>query len=187
MSQIFLNLSGMTTLIADGDSFTRGITSQIIRGFGAEECVVVDSGANASQQFSRRSFDLCILEARLEDMSSADLVRWIRRLKDGQTRFMPIIVLTSYTQRHFVAAARDSGANLVVKKPVSPRVLFDRISWIARCERPFIETDLFFGPDRRFRNVDPADGIFKRETDRSIADYAADDQTVFLPPSKEAM
>ncbi len=97
-------------------------------------------------------------------MSSVELIRWIRRLK-GPVRFVPVIVLTGYTQLRTIASARDSGANLVVRKPVSPKALFDRMLWIARSARPFIESDNFIGPDRRFRTIDPPDGKFKRDLD----------------------
>ena len=36
---------------------------------------------------------------------------------------------------------------------------------VANTQRPFIETDHFLGPDRRFRDVAPPDGRLKRETD----------------------
>jgi DNA-binding response OmpR family regulator len=165
MSQACINVSGMTTLLADSDRFTRDITSQIMRGFGAEPCVLVNTGEEAISFLRDNCFDLCIFEAKLPDMSCADLIRWVRRLKDHTARFTPILVLSSYTQRRYVTGARDAGANMVARKPVSPQILFDRITWIARADRPFIEAGQYIGPDRRFKDVVPADGIYKRETD----------------------
>ncbi|MBK8542804.1 MAG: hypothetical protein IPL62_04060 [Caulobacteraceae bacterium] len=37
-----------------------------------------------------------------------------------------------------------------VKKPISSRLLFDRISNVLTDRRLFVSTDNFFGPDRRF-------------------------------------
>jgi DNA-binding response OmpR family regulator len=51
-----------------------------------------------------------------------------------------------------ISAARDAGANMVVRKPISPGVLMDRILWLARVSRPFITSDGYCGPDRRFKN-----------------------------------
>lgn len=171
-----VNLSGMITLVADSDHFTRGITSQILRGFGAKPCEIVDTGEKAMECIVADPFDLVIVEAKLPDMFCGDLIRWLRQLKDSKIRFTPVLVLTSYTQRHSVAAARDAGANLVAKKPVSPRVLYDRISWVARANRPFVETADFMGPDRRFKDTDPPDRIFKRETDVAVDVAASDNQ-----------
>ncbi len=150
MSQACINLSGMTTLLADSDHFTRSITSQIMRGFGAEPCTLVDTGEEATNCLLRNCFDLCILEAKLPDMFCGEVIRWVRRLKDSPARFMPILVLSSYTQLHCVAAARDAGANLVARKPISPQFLFDRITWIACAHRPYIEAGQYIVSCCRF-------------------------------------
>jgi hypothetical protein len=54
-----------------------------------------------------------------------------------------------------------------VKKPVSPKVLFDHIVWSASQERNFVEGDSFIGPDRRFKFTGPPDGDGRRDTDVS--------------------
>lgn len=165
MAQSRLNLRGATTLLVDSDAFTRGLIAQMLRGFGMDTPTTYDTGAAAKAHLLHHYIDLCILEAVLPDMDCAQLIRWIRRQDKSPLRFIPIIVLTSYTQHRHVAMARDSGANLIVKKPVSPRVLYDRIAWVAKTSRPFIETASYAGPDRRFRTLEPLDGKHKRETD----------------------
>jgi hypothetical protein len=81
--------------------------------------------------------------------------------------------------------ARDAGANLVIGKPVSPRALFDRIAWVAKAPRPFIETANYAGPDRRFRDVEPLDGKRKRETDFTEVDDAQDVQPQQQDPTAQ--
>jgi DNA-binding response OmpR family regulator len=137
----------------------------MVRGFGMDTPTTYDTGAAAKAHLQHHYIDLCILEAVLPDMECAELIRWIRRQDKSPLRFIPIIVLTSYTQHRHVAMARDAGANLIVRKPVSPRVLYDRIAWVAKTSRPFIETANYAGPDRRFRTLEPLDGKHKRETD----------------------
>jgi CheY-like chemotaxis protein len=111
--------------------------------------------------------DVCFIEGALPDIETAEIVAWIRK-QPPPLRFIPIIVMSGYTQLRTISAARDSGANLVVRKPVSPQMLFDRLSWVAGTQRPFIETDNFLGPDRRFHDIPPPDGRFKRETDAAM-------------------
>ena len=60
----------------------------------------------------------------------------------------------SHIRRGRVAEARDCGANFVVTKPFSPTLLLERILWVARDSRPFLEVGDYLGPDRRFRNED---------------------------------
>ena len=49
--------------------------------------------------------------------------------------------------------ARNAGANMIIRKPVAPSVLLDRIEWIARNTRPFVDSGDYRGPDRRIRNL----------------------------------
>ncbi|MGA7711270.1 MAG: response regulator [Rhizomicrobium sp.] len=176
MSYTRINLRSVTSLLVDSEAYTRGLVAQMLRGFEMETPTQVSQGAAAKAHLQHQCPDICLIEAVLPDMSSVELIRWIRRLK-GPVRFVPVIVLTGYTQLRTIALARDSGANLVVRKPVSPKALFDRMLWIARSARPFIESDNFIGPDRRFRTIEPPDGKFKRDLDDPtlVHDTSAED------------
>jgi hypothetical protein len=46
-------------------------------------------------------------------------------------------------------------------------VLFDHIAWSAKSSRPFIETEDYVGPCRRFKNIGPPSGAGRRSTDLS--------------------
>ena len=85
-------------------------------------------------------------------MNGAELVKWIRALP-GKNRYIPILVLTGYSNMSNLVAVRDSGANLMIRKPASPKVLYDHIEWSAKTSRPFVESDNYVGPDRRFKSI----------------------------------
>jgi len=172
MAQARLNLKGVTALVVDSDRFTRNLVAQMLRGFGIDAPGQCETGMDAISYLQHHYVDLCIVEAVLPDMESPELIGWIRR-QEKAMRFIPVIVLTGYTQLRMVEAARDGGANNIVKKPVSPQGLFDRITWVARVSRPFIETADFVGPDRRFRTIEPPDGVYKRDTDDQKGEHAS--------------
>ena len=168
MSQLKLNFRSVTTLVVDRDRYTRSLVCQMLRGFGVGGIESLDSGAAAQQYVQENFVDLCIVEANLPDMSGGDFVRWVRREQKEPVRFMPILVLTGYTQLRMISQVRDAGANIVVKKPVSAQALFDRIAWIAKTPRAYIETNDYVGPDRRFRELPPPEGQYRRETDAPV-------------------
>ena len=165
MGQPRLNLKNIAGLLVDRDAFTRGLVAQMLRGFGIEKLMIAGTGAEAKQMIAANCPDICFVEGALDDMPTADFVRWIRRQTSQTLRFMPVIVLTGYTQLRLIAAARDGGAHIVIRKPISPQTLFDRINWVARVSRPFLETPHYIGPDRRFHSIDPPDEKWKRATD----------------------
>ncbi len=165
MGQPRLNLKNVTALLVDSDQFTRNLVANMLRGFGMDQPTVCSTGEQAKHHLTNHYADICIFEAAQPDMPCADLIRWIRRQEKSPFRFVPIIVMSGYTQLRLISTVRDAGANIVVKKPVSPQSIYDRILWVARNQRPFVEAGDYIGPDRRFKNVDPPGGKFRRETD----------------------
>jgi len=166
MAQPRLNLKNISVLLVDRNAYCRALISNALRGFGIKHITACDTGAAAQQYLAQSSFDLCLVEAELPDMSGGDLVRHIRRMPKEPLRFVPVIVMSGYTQLRELSASRDAGANLVLKKPISPQSLFDRISWLGRTKRAYIEAPNYIGPDRRFHDIDPPDGGYKRATDK---------------------
>jgi CheY-like chemotaxis protein len=162
-----LNLKGVRTLIVDSDTFGVGLLSQMLHGFGIDAIKIADSGEKAQRILQGEEFDLCICESSIPDMPGAELIRWIRRLSTN-IRYMPILALTGYSNVDSVTALRDSGAHLVMSKPAAPQTLFDRIAWVSRPPRQFIECESYVGPDRRFKHLGPPNGVPRRATDLSI-------------------
>ncbi len=140
----------------------------MLRGFGIGAPLTADNGAEAQEILAQQCPDVCFIEGALPDMATGDLLRWIRRHSNRNLRFVPVIVLSGYTQMRLISAARDAGAHLVVRKPVSPQVLFDRLVWVAASDRAFIEAPNYVGPDRRFHAIEPPDGQYKRENDEPL-------------------
>jgi DNA-binding response OmpR family regulator len=172
MSDPRMNLKNVTSLLVDRDHYTRGLIAQMLRGFGMESPMLVDNGEEAKSSLTESRPDIVFIEGDLSDMPSANLLGWIRRQTRNPLRFVPLIVMSGYTQLRMLATARDSGAHIIVRKPVSPQTLFDRILWVARNTRPFLETDTYVGPDRRFHDILPPDGVYKREAEACLAQQA---------------
>lgn len=160
MADLRLNFTDVTALVVDQDEYSRTLSRQILRGFGAAMPHEAGSAAQAQAILAAHPVDLCLVEGDLPDMTGFDLVRWMRRCDAPGIRFMPILILTGYTQQRNVKASRDCGANGVVAKPFSPRTLFDHIAWAAASKRPYVECVAYVGPDRRFR--EEAAGVPRR-------------------------
>jgi CheY-like chemotaxis protein len=163
-----LNFSKITTLVVDGDRYSTGIVSQILRGFGLIHHLIAPTGAEAKKLLGSDKFDLMITECVLPDMNAGNLVRWVRRHVNVHIRYMPIVMLTGYAHVSNIMSARDSGVNSVVRKPVAPTTLFDHIAWSAHTERPFIESNAYCGPCRRFKFGHPLPSFNRRSTDHPL-------------------
>ncbi len=164
-----INLERAAILLID-NPIGVDILSHIFYGFGARtlhRCRTVEEAMKVAENYQ---LDLIVAEALLGDQDGYDFVHAIRwRTEYENNRFTPVIVLSAHTAASKVAKARDCGANFFVAKPVSPRVIMDRLLWVAREKRQFLQADAYAGPDRRFHDEDPPLGApRRRREDRGL-------------------
>lgn len=166
MSWDRLRLDDVKTLIVDGDHAGASLMLEMMRGLGFTSLRLVESAGAAFGLLDGADFDLCLCDAQLPDMTGADFARAVRA-RAAPSRFLPLLMLTSYAAYGQVTALRDAGAHLVMKKPASPQALYDRLAWVAQPRRGFVESETYTGPDRRFRSLGPPGGVGRRATDLS--------------------
>ena len=170
-----INIAGLSFLIADPNPHSTAIIHSILRGFGAIRVIEVRNCHDALQVLTDQKIDMLLIEPSLPPGGGLKFVRALRGDSDNPFRTLPILVVTGDTRTSTVKAARDSGANMVVAKPVSPTCLYDRLAWVAFHPRPFAETNSYFGPDRRFKIEGFPDGTGKRSGDNEAVAIAADE------------
>ena len=147
------------------DEMTQGleILGQILMGFGVQHIARAQSAEDFRRMLNTQAFDLILVDAALGG-NGFELVQWLRRSNLEGNRFAPSVVLSGHTPRSQVETARDCGANFVVIKPVSPATLLERVMWIGRTARMFVEAGAYVGPDRRFRNEGVPNGARGRRS-----------------------
>ncbi|WP_312733497.1 response regulator [Brevundimonas sp.] len=148
------NFNDAVTMIVDDSPFSLTLTANALAGFGIRPAYAVGAGVEAKRLLQEKTIDLLVIDTDMPDIDGYELVRWLRRSSPNPNAFTPVIMTASHIRRGRVAEARDCGANFVVTKPFSPTLLLERILWVARDSRPFLEVGDYLGPDRRFRNED---------------------------------
>lgn len=159
------NLTETSILLVQSSTTEGDIYAQMLAGFGAKHMQRVETLAAAWALLSTERFDLILTDAKLSDGDGYEFVRGLRRGPRSANTFAPILMLAGHTPRARVELARDCGAHFVISKPVSPAVLLERILWIARETRPFVECEVYVGPERRFKFEGPPDGVGRRMND----------------------
>lgn len=166
----YINLDKARALIVDDNPQSLDILIGVLTSFGLRNVTRKGDGKEAREELQFHSYDLILANGDLPELDGYDLTRWLRREADEANRMTPVIIVTSHTRRTQVEKARDCGANFIVTKPISPAVMLERILWVAKGDRLFIECDTYIGPDRRWRNQGPPvefpDG--RRRDDKSI-------------------
>ena len=147
-----VNLSNAVVMVVDDEPFSLALTVQSLSGFGAQIKFASDNAAEALQVLEHNVVDLIVVDCEMPEMDGYDLVKSLRAARKEPNSYIPVIMTAAHVKKSKVLKARDCGANFMVTKPFSPSTLLERIVWVARDNRPFLQAGNYFGPDRRFRD-----------------------------------
>ncbi len=167
-----INFTGAMTMVIDDSPFALELTTQALLGFGMRVRHACSSAAEAITILKDCPVDLILVDSEMPGMSGFEFVRWLRRSGLEPNAFAPVILTAAHVRRSKVKEARDCGANFLITKPFSSATLLERMVWVARDSRPFLEVGDYFGPDRRFRK-DPWTGPERRGDEIRRAEYEA--------------
>ena len=160
-----INLEKATVLVLDDNGPSLDILSQVVSGFGVNQLSRAESVKEAQALVATKTFDLIISDVQMPEVDGIEFINWLRREAPETNRYVPVILVTGHTRTTDIFRTRDAGANFTVAKPITPKVLLERIFWVAREERAFIECEAYAGPDRRFKYEGPPIGMEGRRRD----------------------
>ena len=163
-----INLRDLMILIADPSPYLCMLVHGILRGFGANKVIEVKHSFGVLETLIGQKIDILLCDSRLPPHGGLSLTRAIRRNTENENRTMPILIMSSDTREATIRNARDVGANMVVAKPMSPASLYDRLAWVAFNPRQFVDSETYFGPDRRFKIEGYPGGVGRRKGDKAV-------------------
>ncbi len=169
MRNTSINLASMAFLVADSNPYSLMIVHSILRGFSANKITEVRDSHAALQVLAEHRPDVLLCDTKLPPVGGIEFVKFVRRSSENPFRTLPILIMTGDTRASEIKKARDAGANMVVAKPLSPTALFDRLVWVAFNPRKFVDTERYFGPDRRFKIEGLPDSVGGRTEDAVAA------------------
>ena len=149
-------------LVVDDNVHMRKLVVTILQAFGVKQVFEADSAERAWTTLREVNPDVIVLDWVMEGKSGLELARMIRTMPEAPNAFVPLIMLTGYTQAHHVAQARDAGINEFLAKPVSATALMTRLMSVIEQPRPFVRTGVYFGPCRRRRGDEDYTGPERR-------------------------
>ncbi|GAB4141653.1 MAG: response regulator [Sphingomonadales bacterium] len=172
-----LDLERLTILLVEDSYFIRSLLINSLKAIGVGKIIAVEEAGAAIEfiQLVKRdpmkagtmAIDLILTNWEMSPVDGMMLLRWVRRHKDSPDRFVPIIMITAYTEKKRVQEARDLGVNEMLAKPFTIKSLTEKIMLVINRNRQFVHNSTYFGPDRRRQQL-PFDGTERRKlTDSS--------------------
>ncbi|PCK00652.1 MAG: response regulator [Zetaproteobacteria bacterium] len=173
------NLSNFSILLVEDSIYLQTLTSEMLRVFGvgdiltcanakeATDLLTIAQARTSSRYVSK--IDILLTDWLMPNGDGKDLLNWVRTHENDAIRFLPIIVVSGFTTERLTNSTRDLGANEILVKPISGKLLASRICSIIDHPRPFIDAPNFFGPDRRRQDVE-----FIGEDRRNTSSYVVE-------------
>ncbi len=118
-----------TVLIVDDSESIREVVSFTLENAGYNVIVAID-GQDAIKHFDGKTIDLLLTDLHMPNMNGIELIREVRKI-DAYTR-IPILFLTTESQRDKKMEAKDAGATGWIIKPFIPAKLLDAIVKVIR-------------------------------------------------------
>ena len=158
-------LAELRVIVVEDNPHMRSIVCAILRGLGVTKIRECGDGAQALVELRDAPADVAIVDFNMAPVDGVTFTQLVRNSADSPNRYLPIIMLTGYTERTRVEEARDAGVTEFIVKPVTARAVIGRLESVIFRPRPFIQSEGYFGPDRR-RRADPAfQGPWRRKGD----------------------
>ena len=143
------DLSRLSVIVLDDNRHMCTIIKQMLNSFGIRDVRLAYDAGDAFEELERRAADIAITDYMMQPLDGLEFTNMIRTAPDSTNPYMPIILITGYSEKKYIVAARDNGVNAVLCKPISPIDLYQRLAAVIERPRPFVKTGSYFGPDRR--------------------------------------
>lgn len=156
----------LKVLVVEDNKPMLDLTKSILSTFGVGNIEGALNGEDGFRKFCSFNPDLVIADWMMEPFDGIALSRKIRNDPKSPNQYVPIILMTGFSEKRRVLSARDSGITEFLVKPFSARILYKRLSQIIERPRQFVRAEGFFGPDRRRKTADDYAGNLRRKSDR---------------------
>ena len=163
-------LEGVTALILDDNAHMRGVLRAILVSFGMRR---IDEAADCNEAIRLVAggvIDIAFIDFKLSGPDGIDFCRQIRRAPESPNPFLPIIMVTAYSERSRVIDAVNAGVDEFLVKPIRAVDVANRMNAVIERRRSFSDVPAYFGPDRRRRTDPRFRGPWRRAADPGTVD-----------------
>jgi CheY-like chemotaxis protein len=142
------DLSQLMVLVVDDSEYAHDLARVLLRPLGVRQFSFCVEGASAFERLVAFPADLMLVDWEMPGMKGIELVKRLRTDPVSPAPYLPVIMLTGHAEPARVLEARDAGVSDYLVKPISARVLCERIGALVERPRPFVRTATYFGPER---------------------------------------
>ena len=155
----------LKVLVVEDNQPMLELTKSILQTFGVGTIFTATDGEQGFTIFCQSNPDMVIADWMMQPCDGISLTRRIRNDKRSPNPYVPVILMTGFSEKRRVIAARDAGVTEFLVKPFNARDLYRRIVQVIEKPRQFVRSEDFFGPDRRRKRTTAYTGQMRRKDD----------------------
>ncbi len=158
----------VTVLVVEDNLPMLDVVKSLLLTFGVGTVLGAKNGEEGFDLTKKHNPDMIIADWMMRPMDGISFTRRVRNDPSSPNAFVPIILMTGFSEKRRVIQARDAGVTEFLVKPFNAKDLYRRIAQIIERPRQFVRSEDFFGPDRRRKKTGRYDGPQRRETDPGV-------------------
>ena len=159
----------LSILVVEDNQPMLEVTKSLLGVFGVGHVQSAQNGESGYRRFHEMRPDIVIADWIMKPMDGISFTRLVRTDPASPNRYVPIILMTGFSERRRVMQARDAGVTEFLVKPFTARDLYKRLAQVIERPRQFVRSAEFFGPDRRRLEREEYPGPRRREGDEAAA------------------
>lgn len=155
------DLKNVTMLVIEKHPLMRQLMKEVLAELGVGTVLETSDTTKALLFFQDHTVDI-IVSDWCPSLDTLGFIRAVRNQKTSPNPFVPVIVVTAFTEVGHMRQAQDAGMTEFLARPVSARLVYGRICSLIEKDRTFVNAGDFFGPDRRGLSIKPYQGAERR-------------------------
>jgi CheY-like chemotaxis protein len=159
-------LQDIKILVVDDEFYSRKVIRALLMAIGVTNIFDADSGAMGLEAIRAVVPDVVLVDWEMPNMDGAAFAKLVRQPGAFRHPNVPMIMLTGHSERWRVEEAMRVGVNEYLLKPVSGKLLCDRLIATLNNPRPIVKVGRYYGPEPR------PGSVYKPVNEASIDDVA---------------
>ena len=136
-------------LVVDDEFYSRKVIRALLMALGVTDIFDADSGAKGLEAIPALVPNVVLVDWEMPKMDGAAFAKAVRNPGKFAYPNVPMIMLTGHSERWRVEEAMRLGVNEYLVKPVSGKMLCDRLITTLIKPRPIVRLGDYYGPEPR--------------------------------------
>lgn len=173
-----MNVKNWTVCVIEPNKFEGQIILDLLRNAGADRVKVFVSQEAALEQLATYNANIIIASFEMGPLDGAAWTKLFRRNQKLVCRKSAIFITSGAFSRLMAEECRHAGANALIGKPLSAKVLLATINKVLDKPREFIDGAGYVGPCRRAGIITAGAPTKRRKADEAAQAEAAEADTL---------